>query len=879
MPRVPEYEPSVSLRPAFRQNVDVQASPDAFGASIGRGMQGLAAGVGNLGDAVAQVKALEDEAVVRGARNEFIQKSDALRYDPETGYLQKDGKAALDAFPDYQRKVEGLRKELTSSLNLTPAQQNLFAKSVEPLEADAKRQGLIHKGGALKSYVEQEARSGADNFKQQALQNYRNPAAWQKYTTAGLLEIEGLGEKLGWSPEKLKQEKQDYSSDAMRLTALTMADDDPVAAAEFAVKHRDAMTVTDHLTLVRELMPRLNDAVTADAVTVSAANPGPRQFAASGLPSEAYGLLGVIAGTESPGYNVINGGARFSGFGDHPRTKGAGGTSTAAGRYQFVKGTWDRVSKSLGLPDFSPISQDVAAWWLAQQDYKSRTGRDLTADINAGNYSAVRAGLADTWEGVKKLTDEQFAARMKGAGASPVQTGGKFSPRVEGMLAGLPEGLSTRLRDAAETGVATFETQQNAQIKAVRLAAVDDYRLRIADNDLSLTRQEILDDPVIDKGDKATLLNSYKEARKGVFETQEALTAFNAGKLAVDPYDGDGRKLVDSVWKSIASTVDPSQLRSNAEALVRQTGVVPGPVMNAMRSDLSSTSVNVVATAAEMASRIRTIDPAALGRREGGKELQDAAATYAHLTDTVGLSRQEAAGRIIDLRDPEKARQRAALMESKPITDFVKAQAVEGRVRDIFDPGAFGFDPKLGETPAQSAAMVADYKSILEESLFDAAGDQGHATALAADRFRRRYGTSDFTISGSKVITRLPPEVTYPVGSDGTHDYIREQAKAALSGAGVSADAIYLQADALTERDVSAGKPARYQVFYEKDGVIEQWNKPFFATAPTGSELSAARKARSEARRDENRNQREAGRDRDGTLDSFLDGNPLTGGQ
>jgi hypothetical protein len=68
-------------------------------------------------------------------------------------------------------------------------------------------------------------------------------------------------------------------------------------------------------------------------------------------------------------------------------------------------------------------------------------------------------------------------------------------------------------------------------------------------------------------------------------------------------------------------------------------------------------------------------------------------------------------------------------------------------------------------------------------------------------------------------------------------------------------------------------------VFYEKDGVIEQWHKPFFATAPTGSELNAARKARSEARRDENRNQREAGRDREGTLDRFLDGNPLTGGQ
>lgn len=39
MVRVPDYEPNVQLRPAFRQGIDVQASPEAFGAGIGRGMQ------------------------------------------------------------------------------------------------------------------------------------------------------------------------------------------------------------------------------------------------------------------------------------------------------------------------------------------------------------------------------------------------------------------------------------------------------------------------------------------------------------------------------------------------------------------------------------------------------------------------------------------------------------------------------------------------------------------------------------------------------------------------------------------------------------------------------------------------------------------------
>jgi muramidase (phage lysozyme) len=63
------------------------------------------------------------------------------------------------------------------------------------------------------------------------------------------------------------------------------------------------------------------------------------------------------------GYRLIYGGSLFENFDDHPRIvvclpyRGKPLCATAAGRYQILQRTFDR----LGLPDFSPQSQDIAA--------------------------------------------------------------------------------------------------------------------------------------------------------------------------------------------------------------------------------------------------------------------------------------------------------------------------------------------------------------------------------------------------------------------------------------------------------------------------------------------------------------------------------------
>lgn len=151
------------------------------------------------------------------------------------------------------------------------------------------------------------------------------------------------------------------------------------------------------------------------------------------LTPEARALLETIAGPESSGrYNVIYGGSLFDDYRDHPRQyvtiqsgPNKGQKSSAAGKYQFLGSTWDDISGRYGLEDFSPANQDAAAWYLASEEYKRDTGRDLQQDLAAGDISRVPSSLRNQWTslpgGIEQgITGSAFAEAYANAlGSAP----------------------------------------------------------------------------------------------------------------------------------------------------------------------------------------------------------------------------------------------------------------------------------------------------------------------------------------------------------------------------------------------------------------------------------------------------------------------------
>lgn len=122
---------------------------------------------------------------------------------------------------------------------------------------------------------------------------------------------------------------------------------------------------------------------------------------ASTADSNVRAFLDMIAyaeGTAGPdGYRTLFGGRLFDSYADHPRqlftfknSRGETLKTSAAGRYQFLQGTWDELKRKLGLQDFGPASQDLGAIELIRQ-------RGALNDVRAGRVVDAIAKVRSVW--------------------------------------------------------------------------------------------------------------------------------------------------------------------------------------------------------------------------------------------------------------------------------------------------------------------------------------------------------------------------------------------------------------------------------------------------------------------------------------------------
>ena len=150
----------------------------------------------------------------------------------------------------------------------------------------------------------------------------------------------------------------------------------------------------------------------------------------AGLSANLAAFLNMLAVSEGTaghgddGYNVIVGGELFHSYTDHPRKlvklPRLGINSSAAGRYQVLKRTFDAYKVRLRLTDFSPVSQDQIAVRLIRE-------RGALPDIEAGRIPAAIAKCANIWASLPGAGYGQHEHKLETLLAAYRQAGGNLA--------------------------------------------------------------------------------------------------------------------------------------------------------------------------------------------------------------------------------------------------------------------------------------------------------------------------------------------------------------------------------------------------------------------------------------------------------------------
>jgi hypothetical protein len=312
-----------------------------------------------------------------------------------------------------------------------------------------------------------------------------------------------------------------------------------------------------------------------------------------------------------------------------------------------------------------------------------------------------------------------------------------------------------RLEVKAESQQRENDTAAAAQNKASYDTYKDALGLSILTGGVQ-TERTIINDPILNDGDKTTLLRSFRTEMEDTIATAAAIQQFAGGALRVDPFDEKGRKTVDNVDAALVKAVPPEQLQTAREDLVRQSGVVPKSFLSTIRQGLESTNIADVVAAAQQAQRLLAINPAALSRRDGGSSVQSAADDFSHYVNNLNLPAEQAAQRLMDARDPAKKLSRKAIEPAAK--EFVKGLEKES-FSSQFDT-LLGSEPDLGFTPGQALGIQAEFIAIAEDQFYAANGDPEIAKNRAVEEMKRLYGVTELT--GRKVVMKHPPERYWP---------------------------------------------------------------------------------------------------------------------
>lgn len=557
-----------------------------------------------------------------------------------------------------------------------------------------------------------------------------------------------------------------------------------------------------------------------------------QQNALSGDPEYAAARIGADAGY----YAAIR--QAESGGNDSAKNP----NSSATGRYQFIKETWDGLVDRFpgsGLTKdgrTDPEQQEIAIRLFTAENKAAlqKAGIEATyGNLYAAHFlgagGAVKVLSASDGESIASLVNSSTMTANPFLKGMTVGDFKAWAARKTNVDADMPEGVTPEQYASIQNYASAVTTQEGKDRK-------ESYDLAIVTGQLR-NPEVFLNDPFLDDGEKATLFRAYETANKD-FALVDALRN-NPGPI--NTFDSDQVRAANKLFESNLAGTTPEQRTAVAQEHIEKYGAIPDMLLNELRSQHLSSDPNDIMAAMEAANYYASAAERHFQHFDGHDAIQKDLDIY-NAKRGLHFSQEEAAQEVLDRRDPDKQQTRARIMERADVKKAIEGVNASEVLGVLNGPG---FNDKPQEF-ADEIAAVGDYRQILEDSIIDANGDVDLGKKMANDLYKKLYGTSAYLQSGDRTVIKNPFELRNPP-VNGSWDYGRGQALAALLEQGdgtsdlmdqilagkvapISPEDVYLQPNALTEEYRRAGSPyIPYDVFYMQDGQLQTVMQPFVA--------------------------------------------------
>lgn len=451
--RVPTYD-NLQATPNGTPNVAVQDASGPGGEQIqGQEMQALGSGLQGVGDATSKIALSMQDQVnqvrVNDAVNKARQAAQSLAYDPQTGYLNLKGDAALtrpngqDLTAEYGDKLNEQLGDIGSTLG-NDAQRRQFEMNAADLQSQFHGQVETHMLGEFRAHALSVQDGTIDLASDDAKRNWNDPTLIGPSLNAAKAAVYQKGQVSGWSASQTQ---------AAMLATTSKVHTDVISAAlengnaNYALNYLNArkgeMTADDILKVQGHVnqnvwMGQSQQAVqaaTTTAMPTLAPTPGDR-------------MLAITAQTESGNRDTAPDGTPV--------------TSSAGAKYKMQVMPATAANPGHGIApaaNDSPAEYNRVGTQLLQalvQKYGDPAKAWAAYNWGEGNVDKALTSSGPNWLSTAPKETQDYVAKNVAALGNP---GAEVAPRtteldfVNSALAKLPDGSPPQLikmtRDAA----------------------------------------------------------------------------------------------------------------------------------------------------------------------------------------------------------------------------------------------------------------------------------------------------------------------------------------------------------------------------------------------------------------------------------------------